>query len=1034
MKTQSFSEHDSAEKHESQVNGHENEVENEVEKSPKKSFIDKLPGWVGFHLRNPGSWKVLARCWLGSWIAVVVLLPQASLDVLGNTAFFTIMTSMFLPAYLPIQMFFFIISTLMIGVLLGWGIGAAAMKAALASRNEVLLASTLQRVKESAAGLADPEALYTLSIFEGVFLDLRSSAVFGCFLVVGVFFFALIRAYAPKLTLLSVFGTIALDIYCTYGPLFPFSEYTILYSLVTSIAVYIGIATVLTLTVFPETMNHSCMQSTVSQFAQIKALVAVQEAVLDAHPEDLGPGKPLLQKIIGMRAAVLAGQKALMGKSGFINLEFSYGRWNGDDVRELEEPMLTLVTRVAGLQTFARILGEPSSKAFRMSKPKKHGHEASENPSATPSTESLPGGNSNDTYLLQQIYERADAAETEHHLHMEDILPVIKDATADLRNACRDSAGCMETVLNAVNTCRWRGEPEKAAKCRAEFDESLTRLHAALTAFTETNRKLLIQPFMPLLKGAHTPEERRVLPLRSLYLSYVFATNIIVTAEAMLEVMEKVGHTMGKRQQNRLWAPKGLRAIAKIFTDKADDDAAGFGENPGMEKTDAQLKEESYRRDPDSRPPANAPQKIMNNLHHLWLWLKTAEAMFTLKYVFVSFALWLPSVFYKTAHFYYAEKGLWALIMAQTTMNIYASDQIFNYVIRLIGSVGGAIIGLVTWYIGSGSSSTGNHYGLAASTAVFLVPVMWLRLFSPLQYQAGVLLGCATWALIIGYSWVDAHLIVVGAPGVGWPVAWKRLLLVIIGSAASFIVMMLPPTSGRKAVRLRNAGVITNISEIYSFLIATWIGTQTHRKKTSAAPPMWSQDFRVKLLALADQIQMLDQMTGLAKWEGSIRGKWPAEEYESLVQTESQMIGALAQVGSALGHLEDGWRITFLHSTNVLHPNFISDVMSMFGLIAQSLRTAEPMHQVLPQTLVERLFYHRHTSFLAPGSEKKDVVDVAEMESIDYMFYCAGLVGVYHILQSLDELHQTTKTLVGEVPLRGFYEWKNEYDRVHKLT
>lgn len=85
MKTQSFSEHDSAEKHESQVNGHENEVENEVEKSPKKSFIDKLPGWVGFHLRNPGSWKVLARCWLGSWIAVVVLLPQASLDVLGNT-------------------------------------------------------------------------------------------------------------------------------------------------------------------------------------------------------------------------------------------------------------------------------------------------------------------------------------------------------------------------------------------------------------------------------------------------------------------------------------------------------------------------------------------------------------------------------------------------------------------------------------------------------------------------------------------------------------------------------------------------------------------------------------------------------------------------------------------------------------------------------------------------------------------------------------------------------------------------------------
>ena len=61
-------------------------VANEDEQpAKKKSLIDKLPGWVGFHLRNPGSWKVLFRCWLGSWIAVVILIPQASLNVLGNT-------------------------------------------------------------------------------------------------------------------------------------------------------------------------------------------------------------------------------------------------------------------------------------------------------------------------------------------------------------------------------------------------------------------------------------------------------------------------------------------------------------------------------------------------------------------------------------------------------------------------------------------------------------------------------------------------------------------------------------------------------------------------------------------------------------------------------------------------------------------------------------------------------------------------------------------------------------------------------------
>lgn len=76
--------------------------------------------------------------------------------------------------------------------------------------------------------------------------------------------------------------------------------------------------------------------------------------------------------------------------------------------------------------------------------------------------------------------------------------------------------------------------------------------------------------------------------------------------------------------------------------------------------------------------------------------------------------------------------------------------------------------------------------------------------------------------------------------------------------------------------------------------------------------------------------------------------------------------------------------------------------MSMFGLVSQSLRTAEPMHQVLPHTLLERLFYHRHTSFLSPSSQKKDVVDIEEMESLDYMFYASGLVAVYHILQVRD--------------------------------
>jgi hypothetical protein len=82
-------------------------------------------------------------------------------------------------------------STLIFGVLLGWGIGAAAMKAAIAAREKVLLKSSLQKAQErfvqschiasqlhhvvqSAAGSANPDQVFKLDIFQGEFLDVRS--------------------------------------------------------------------------------------------------------------------------------------------------------------------------------------------------------------------------------------------------------------------------------------------------------------------------------------------------------------------------------------------------------------------------------------------------------------------------------------------------------------------------------------------------------------------------------------------------------------------------------------------------------------------------------------------------------------------------------------------------------------------------------------------------------------------------------------------------------------------------------------------
>lgn len=216
-------------------------------------------------------------------------------------------------------------------------------------------------------------------------------------------------------------------------------------------------------------------------------------------------------------------------------------------------------------------------------------------PSAAPSAESLPSVTSNDAYLLHQIYRRHDSLESLHSLHIEDILPVIKDATADLRKACIEGLGAAQASIDTVNTCRWRTDSEAAAKCHQRFDAALAQLSAALTAFKDTNRKMLIEPFMPVLREANTREAKRALPLRSLYLSYVFATNLIVVGDVLVTFMEQERVTLEKRKHPRLWAPKGLRAIKKFFTEKDHEDAAAFGEESAPEKTATGINEESYR-------------------------------------------------------------------------------------------------------------------------------------------------------------------------------------------------------------------------------------------------------------------------------------------------------------------------------------------------------------------------------------------------------------------------------------------------------
>lgn len=76
-------------------------------------------------------------------------------------------------------------------------------------------------------------------------------------------------------------------------------------------------------------------------------------------------------------------------------------------------------------------------------------------------------------------------------------------------------------------------------------------------------------------------------------------------------------------------------------------------------------------KNPDALPPTTAFGRFFLKLGSILKFFKSPEGIFALRHALVSVALWIPSVCPSSAFFYYENKGIWALIMAQVRKILY---------------------------------------------------------------------------------------------------------------------------------------------------------------------------------------------------------------------------------------------------------------------------------------------------------------------------------------------------------------------------
>ncbi|EUC58450.1 fusaric acid resistance-like protein [Rhizoctonia solani AG-3 Rhs1AP] len=746
------------------------------------------------------------------------------------------MACFLLPPNATPQVYLFSIVILLLGCLVGWAWGNIAMVAAFAARDKLSLESAVQQARASIANEPDQIVSFQTMVFRGEFLDTRSTAIFGAFLGVGTFLFTILRVRAPNAVFAGVFGNVFLDVICTFGPLLPTPQYLTMKTFLVSTCVYVAVSLVSIILIFPETLNHEWLNSYTEVVDMVKILVDMQDMVLSQTTNQLDSAHAILAKINGIQDGALAMFQGFTMNSSMLNLEFSCGRWNGADVQTLEMPLKTVITRarmyttlyllgiiayatVRGMSAFATQYCEyMSSLAERMPSVSTNSSDAvhDEDDIRKFSKNQRLNLQVQDTQRVLQVRGRLVVLEQTYETQVEKIDPLIRDSTSQLRTALSKTLESVSKAIQDVNSRRYKSiEQEPLAHLRAARDF----LSSTLAMYEEFGRLDVFDPLTNVLDTASgqvfDQHGNPLIPLRPLFMSSVFESNLCWTVDCVVELMDRLVKLMEERAHNRLWAPTQLRKLADVLF-HSEESTLIRDAHPKLKPG----RDDEYLRVYNARSPRGFGQSLSHTVRIAWCYLNTDEAIFAFKCTVVTLALWLPQVIKSSAELTYNERGLWAMIIAQSGVEMYMSDHIGGFVIRTAGTIVGGLIGTTIWYISSGSGP-GNPCGLAAAFGICIIPLVFFRLFWYEQI-ASVSILIVTIILVIGFSWVNTHL---SSTNViyGYEIFWRRTLLVLVGFGASFIVMMFPPQPARRAVRLDNAAPISEIPQIYGILISSWL-------------------------------------------------------------------------------------------------------------------------------------------------------------------------------------------------------------------
>ncbi|PPR08040.1 hypothetical protein CVT24_010839 [Panaeolus cyanescens] len=765
------------------------------------------------------------------FIAMMVLtLDDRTANVLGPANIFALALAVVIPPFLPASLYVMITSAFIILLLSCWACANLIIAVANAARSPKLLVQELSSAESSFVPGLPIEAQNAQLIFSGHYLDPRSSVVTGVLLFVFTWAYGLLLAHVQALIVIIFFALTLLSSVTIINPLVPQAVYTSSLTFLISSACYLALCLGSYVLVFPRSFNASWLVGIRREV--LGPAIRLLDPPTDNQPdsEQLAAHSPHPRTSDVSASKLKASLSNVESMKFTFNTEFSIHRLAPAEHVELLGLFGKLVGRLGELE-----VGQMSVNALQSGVPSdanEHTHEVEKEHPPLPNA-------------IRAIIKASDTLCIALQIALMDIDEWVKECNMDSWGDVFRALVMNIRCIPLANKYRVAAA-KKADYRRVRLEISRSNLRAAMGKFRKEDIKAILSTLRNQAQAVEgeTHQQTRLQERETLVLmTHLNALNqlgkTIVEFLAFLiqiEVREphptvrfppallnlfrpKTANDEGRprqdvesqpdsptstREKGKYKRTSGVESPIASSVDHSEGVHVAFSstitsdEGLGMNTSPSPVPSQEKSNIQPSPGLPLSPKKArvqVQKRNRFWVWITSNEMIFALRMAVVTIALWIPVVCQSTTHLFVANFGIFAMVLGQSYVSVYAGQQIFMFLLRFLGTFIGVLLTAAGWYISAAGDSRGNGYALVVITTILVFPSIFVMTSGSGKITMVFWVTMtATVATMTALIWADVR----RAPG-GTDLArlvfddlWKRLVLDLIGAAGAFVVMFIP--------------------------------------------------------------------------------------------------------------------------------------------------------------------------------------------------------------------------------------------------